>query len=174
MAEKIKNVNLRISVRLWERLLAVSGPLGYSRAAFIRLVLEGVAYSNNVSAYVPRKAKAFIEAMGQMNEPLGRRMETVPAAQAMSTYAPKSAPEPEPEYEEPPLRVATREDARHGEVTVSNFIVPLNWIDGEGNTRQQNLANGVNEYDGIYYTPPPLPKADADVPPDENTNGVAH
>ena len=157
MAEKIKNVNLRISVRLWERLLAVSGPLGYSRAAFIRLVLEGVAYSNNVSAYVPRKAKAFVEAVAT----------AVPAVQPRQR-------EPEPEYEEPPLRVATREDARHGEVTVSNFIVPLNWIDGEGNTRQQNLANGMNEYDGIYYTPPPLPKVDADVPPDENTNGVAH
>jgi hypothetical protein len=88
MAEKIKNVNLRISVRLWERLLAVSGPLGYSRAAFIRLVLEGVAYSNNVSAYVPRKAQGFVQAV----------------AAAVPTVKPRQR-EPQPEYKEPPLRV---------------------------------------------------------------------
>ena len=153
MLDKSIKVNLLLPRSLWKALALASAAVGKSRAEFARTTL--------MAACAGQSAKGY---------PLSPTP-SQPTRQPAETFI---RPEPEPQYEEPPLRVATREDARHGEVTVSNFIVPLNWIDGEGNTRQQNLANGVNEYDGIYYTPPPLPKADADVPPDENTNGVAH
>jgi hypothetical protein len=82
MAEKLINVNLRLTASLWARLLTAAGNVGHGRAAFIRMVLEGAAYSKDPSVFVPRKAQGWMQ----------------PVA-APPRADPRPEPEPEPEEE---------------------------------------------------------------------------
>ncbi len=81
--------------------------------------------------------------------------------QPVRFVAPEPEPEPDPVPEPERLRMATREDAKIGMITTDLFDVPLDWIDGEGNTRAQNLEWGINEADGTFYLPPSETVAEA-------------
>jgi hypothetical protein len=57
----------------------------------------------------------------------------------------------------PPLELATRELAERGGIFAGEYDIPLDWIDDDGHTREENLAADAEEQGTPYYPPPLAP-----------------
>ena len=177
--EKAKNVNLLLAPSLWKRLLAVAGPLGQSRAAFIRVVLEQAAYSKDPGAYMPRAAQAFSAVAGPsgpaaMAHPKPDVLPRKPVdvddswvcmkcygmwpyslatcAECGTLAPPRPPPAPLGPTGKP---IPSEEQSRSGmEIESDEFDVPMHWVDWDGRARSEYVACAESEL-GISWRPPP-------------------
>lgn len=172
MAEKSIKVNLMLSRSLWDRLHRTSSMVGYSRASFIRLVLEGAANSKNPSMYVPSRVQSW---MGAVNAP----PVSAPAAPTVRTPAPTAAPPKTPAVlfpgeEVPKLKDETRfcsscfsvvektdetcascgrpyVDEIPEKYTPGEYEIPADWVNEYGMTVEQQNARYEDDY--LEYRP---------------------